>query len=271
MSCPNCAIFLMEDLVLVPRCIFATWVIMKEFSYQSNYCVALMQSTLLKPYFAGASIWAYLVMCNYKFCMMTQCDRLLIFNSYGERLFAGFGGGMLNGQLTDKLVALLGLVAEADISRCAEGFNGCSPIQIESMTTFGFLHGGSYTCIGPAGSFGVYYYIVKISGSWSMAMLATSLGQQCVHHWVAWLLGCLLIGLIPSKFRCWRYYSRLDLNPANSFYCSRHIKIYLFCVLIINCLMARANSVGRSSSLVSPRPCASPTVISSWRWCGIEP
>jgi hypothetical protein len=83
----------------------------------------------------------------------------LVFSSYGEHLFTGFGGLMLNGQMTSQLGVLFGLGAEADIKRSASNFEGYSPIAIERMTVFGFSHGGSYNAIRPTGNAGVYYNV----------------------------------------------------------------------------------------------------------------
>ena len=83
----------------------------------------------------------------------------LVFSSYGEHLFTGFGGLMLNGQMTSQLGVLFGLGAEADIKRSASNFEGYSPIAIERMTVFGYSHGSSYNGIRPTGNAGVYYNV----------------------------------------------------------------------------------------------------------------
>lgn len=109
----------------------------------------------------------------------------LIYNSFGEHLFTGFGGGMLNCQINEKLGALLGLGAEADISRTASNFSGSSPVQIERMRTFDLQNTAAYNGIRPTGSVGAYYDVAKnqritINGyagqqAWSTRGFATGL------------------------------------------------------------------------------------------------
>jgi hypothetical protein len=83
----------------------------------------------------------------------------LVFSSFGEHLFTGFGGLMLNGQMTSELGVVFGLGAEADIKRSADNFGGYAPIKIERMSEFAFGHGSSYNGIRPTGNAGVYYNI----------------------------------------------------------------------------------------------------------------
>jgi autotransporter-associated beta strand protein len=82
----------------------------------------------------------------------------LVYNSYYERLVTGFGGGMLNGRINERLGMMLGLGAETDFSRSANSFSGYSPIQLQSDNLpFGFGHGGTWNGLRPTGMAGAYY------------------------------------------------------------------------------------------------------------------
>ncbi len=83
----------------------------------------------------------------------------LVYNSYYERLFTGFGGAMLNGRLTSQFGTLIGLGVESDFSRYANSMSGYSPNVLEHMTIFGFEHGGSWNGLRPTANAGAYYDI----------------------------------------------------------------------------------------------------------------
>jgi hypothetical protein len=82
----------------------------------------------------------------------------LVYNSYYERLVTGFGGGMLNGRINDKLGMMLGLGMETDFSRSANSFSGYSPLQLQADNLpFGFAHGGNWNGLRPTGMAGAYF------------------------------------------------------------------------------------------------------------------
>lgn len=83
----------------------------------------------------------------------------LVYNSYYERLFTGFGGAMLNGRLTSQFGTLIGLGFESDFSRYANSMSGYSPNAIQNLTVFGFEHGGSWNGLRPTANAGTYYDI----------------------------------------------------------------------------------------------------------------
>lgn len=83
----------------------------------------------------------------------------LVYNSYYERLFTGFGGAMLNGRITSQFGTLVGLGVESDLSRYANSMSGYSPNAIQSLTIFGFEHGGSWNGLRPTANAGAYYDI----------------------------------------------------------------------------------------------------------------
>ena len=82
----------------------------------------------------------------------------LVYNSYYERLVTGFGGGMLNGRINDRLGMMLGLGMETDFSRSANSFSGYSPLQLQADNLpFGFAHGGNWNGLRPTGMAGAYF------------------------------------------------------------------------------------------------------------------
>ena len=155
----------------------------------AGYGYALTEQATLMPYlgvrYTDVTRGGYMEGYN---AVVTQP---LVYNAYYERLVTGFGGMMLNGQMTSKFGVLVGLGTELDFSRSASNFAGYSPIPItilntnSSMTAFGFQHGGSWNGFRPTGNLGAYYDVmpnhrVSINGyagqqAWSSRTYTTGL------------------------------------------------------------------------------------------------
>jgi hypothetical protein len=121
-----------------------------------GYGISLADNLTLMPYvglrYTDVTRGGYMESFN---LLVTQP---LVYNSYYERLVTGFGGGMLNGRINDKLGMMLGLGAETDFSRSANSFSGYSPIQLQANNLpFGFGHGGNWNGLRPTGMGGAYY------------------------------------------------------------------------------------------------------------------
>jgi hypothetical protein len=149
-----------------------------------GYGYALTDKATLMPYlgirYTDVSRGGYMEGFN---ALVTQP---LVFNSYYEHLVTGFGGMMLNGQLTDQFGVTAGLGAELDFSRAAASFSGYSPLAIQgSIMAFGFQHGGSWNGFRPTGTVGAYYDVmpnhrVSLNGyagqqAWSSRTFTTGL------------------------------------------------------------------------------------------------
>jgi hypothetical protein len=124
-----------------------------------GYGVGLTERATLMPYlgvrYTDVSRGGYVEKYN---SVVTQP---LVFNAFYERLVTGFGGMMLNGQVTDRFGVLAGLGAELDFSRSASSFSGFSPLPIQdSLFAFGFLHGGAWNGFRPTGTIGAYYDVM---------------------------------------------------------------------------------------------------------------
>ena len=148
-----------------------------------GYGFALTDRVTLMPYggirFTDVTRGAYMEGFN---AVVTQP---LAYNSFYERLLTGYGGAMLNGKITDRFGAIIGLGLETDLTRYANSLSGYSPIAIEYMTNFGFDHGGTWNGLRPTGNAGAYYDIapnqrISLNGfagqqAWTSRSYATGL------------------------------------------------------------------------------------------------
>ena len=148
-----------------------------------GYGIALTDRATLMPYggirFTDVTRGAYME--NYSTIVLQP----LMYNSFYERLLTGFGGAMLNGKITDRFGAIIGLGVESDFTRYANSFSGYSPIAIENMSSFSFDHGGTWNGLRPTANAGAYYEVapnqrISVNGfagqqAWTSRTYATGL------------------------------------------------------------------------------------------------